>query len=80
MRATVHLRARRAVAENDRDADPAVLHRVQRYRDVRHALVPFHRVVHRIVQRRRLRRQRDVVAPVQRDRLLGGQVADVEQK
>ena len=31
-------------------------------------------------QRERLRRQRDVAAPVQRDRLLGGQVADVEQK
>jgi len=70
-RALVHLRIRRRIPQHDRNRNLSVLYRVERYRNVRHALVPLHRIVHRIMQRRRLRRQRNVVYLVQGDRVLG---------
>ena len=63
--ALVHLRIRRRIPQHDRNRNLPVLDRIQRYRDVRHALVPLHRIVHRIVQRCCLRRQSDVVHLVQ---------------
>lgn len=70
--ASVDLRAGGRIPQYDRYRNFAVPDRVERYRDVRYALVPLDRIVHRVVQGRRLRRQGDVVHLVQGYGFLGG--------